>query len=89
MNEKEDFVQETMMLDVEAKISIQLAMSIPVSVEGSAAYQMKEDSTSQTQSFILSFSKISHIHEIPKESYMGKQEQFIKNKKKIFIEFKI
>ena len=78
MKEKEDFVQETMMLDVEAKISIQLAMSIPVSVEGSAAYQMKEDSTSNTQSFLLSFSKISHIHEIPKESYMGKQEELTK-----------
>lgn len=77
MNEKEDFVQETMMLDVEARISIELAMSIPVSIEGSAAYQMKEDKTSQTQSFILTFSKISHIHEIPKESYIGKQEQLM------------
>ena len=87
MTEKEDFVQETMMLDVEAKISIQLAMSIPVSVEGSAAYQMKEDSTSQTQSFILSFEKISHIHEIPKRSYMGKQEELTIHKKKLFIAF--
>ena len=77
MQEKEDFVQETMMLDVEAKISIQLAMSIPISVEGSAAYQLKEDSTSQTQSFILQFSKVSHIHEIPKVSYIGKQAKFI------------
>ena len=69
MMEKEDFVQETMMLDVEAKISIKLAMSIPVSVDGSAAYQMNEDSTSHTHSFILEFNKVSHIHEIPKESY--------------------
>ena len=76
MKEKEDFIQDTMMLDVEAKISIELAMSIPVSVEGSAAFQMKDDSTTQTQSFILEFSKISHIHEIPKESYIGMQEEF-------------
>ena len=79
MQEKEDFVQDTMMLDVEARISIQLAMSIPVSIEGSAAYQLKEDSTSQTQSFILKFLKISHIHEVPKEGYMGKGEEMITN----------
>ena len=80
MNDKEDFVQETMMLDVEARISISLAMSIPVTIEGSAAYQMKEDRTSQTHSFILTFSKISHIHEIPKESYIGKQEKLKQQK---------
>ena len=75
MIEKEDFVQETMLLEIEASISIHLAMSIPVSIDGSAAYQMNQDSTSQTQSFILSFKKVSHIQEVPKTSYSEEKQE--------------
>ena len=72
-----------MHLDVTAEVSIKLAMSIPIHVEGSAAYLMNEESTTDTQSFILSINKISFIHEIPKESYMGKQVR--KFKRKLFL----
>ena len=74
MQDKEDFVDETMNLEVSAKIKIELAMSIPIGVEGSAAFTMNDDSTSQTQSMILSLTKTSQIQEVPKESYLGRQE---------------
>ena len=74
LQEKEQFVDETMSLEVSARIKIQLAMSIPIGIEGSAAFLMNDDSTSQTQSMILSLSKTSQIQEIPKESYLERQE---------------
>ena len=39
-----------MNLAVSAKIKIELAMSIPIGIEGSAAFLMNDDSTRQTQS---------------------------------------
>ena len=72
-----------MNLAVSAKIKIELAMSIPIGIEGSAAFMMNDDSTSQTQSMILSLSKISQIQEIPKESYLGRQEMLNLNATRI------
>ena len=74
-----------MNLAVSAKIKIELAMSIPIGIEGSAAFMMNDDSTSQTQSMILSLSKISQIQEIPKESYLGRQEMLNLNATRIRI----
>ena len=82
MLDKEDFVDETMNLEVSARIKIELAMNIPISVEGSAAFQMNDDSTSQTQSMILSLTKTSQIQEVPKESYLGRQEMLYMNAQK-------
>ena len=72
-----------MNLAVSAKIKIELAMSIPIGIEGSAAFMMNDDSTSQTQSMILSLSKISQIQEIPKEAYLGRQEMLNLNATRI------
>ena len=72
-----------MNLEVSARIKIQLAMSIPIGVEGSAAFMMNDDSTSQTQSMILTLSKTSQIQEIPKESYLGRQEMLNLNATRI------
>ena len=92
LQEKEQFVDETMNLEVSARIKIQLAMSIPIGVEGSAAFMMNDDSTSQTQSMILSLSKTSQIQEIPKESYLGRQDMLNLNatrinRRKTFLQF--
>ena len=74
-----------MNLEVSAKIKIKLAMSIPIGIEGSAAFMMNDDSTRQTQSMILSLSKTSQIQEIPKESYLGRQEMLNLNASRINI----
>ena len=74
-----------MNLEVSAKIKIKLAMSIPIGIEGSAAFMMNDDSTRQTQSMILSLSKTSQIQEIPKESYLDRQEMLNLNSTRINI----
>ena len=72
--EKEDFIQETMNMDISAKLSIRLAISVPLSIEGHGAYMLNDDSTYGTKRLILSFQKISFIEEIPKQFYISKQE---------------
>ena len=80
MEEIEEFYQETMMKDLEAAVALQYAMSIPVSAEGSGLFQMKTSATHQTQYFVLTISKISKIHEIPKISYsLANQEILMTN----------
>ena len=62
-----------MNMDISASLSIRLALSIPLSIEGYGAYMLNDDSTTETQTLILSFQKTSFIEEIPKQFYINKQ----------------
>ena len=60
-------------MDISAKLSVHLAMSIPLSIEGYGAYMIDDDSTTDTKRLILRFEKLSFIEEIPKQFYAQKQ----------------
>ena len=75
MKEKDDFIQDHLEMDISAEIKIELSMSMPVTIEGAAAFRMNDDLTNHTQAFILHFQRTSQIQEIPREHFIGKQEK--------------
>ena len=66
-------------MKISAKLSIKLAMDIPLDIEGSGRYQTDKDVSKSRHSFILSFSQTSHVEEIPKERYINKSLEVAQN----------
>ena len=78
--DKDQFIRETIDLKVSAKLSVKLAMNIPLEIEGSGRYQTQDDERKETHRLILSFHQTTHTEEIPKQKYMEKQKEVSQNK---------
>ena len=79
--EKDEFIKETMNLDISGKLKIKLAMgSGTADINGDGAYAINEDASNKTHSMILTFKHVSYIEEVKTISYKKKQEEFTQTK---------